>query len=179
MISVYFLLIIGVLIRDLKDIEFYKKMRKFIFINIFIFVFVFIFVFIIIGVLGGSVGRWLSGYIKIMNKIGGVIIIIMGLNLIGLLNLNFVFLNKYSVDNIKIIFRYFIIFLIGLFFVIVCFYCIGLILYFMLIYIIIIKSVLVGMMIMFLFFLGFVILYLLVGYYFFYVINVIKRVKKF
>lgn len=62
MISVYFSLITGVSIRDLKDIELHRKMRKFILINTFIFVFAFTLVFTIAGALGGSVGRWLSGY---------------------------------------------------------------------------------------------------------------------
>lgn len=179
MISVYFSLITGVSIRDLKDIELHRKMRKFILINTFIFVFAFTLVFTIAGALGGSVGRWLSGYTTIMNKIGGGITIIMGLNLIGLLNLNFSSLNKHSADNIKTSSRYLTTFLIGLFFAIVCSHCIGPILYSMLIYTTTTKSASAGMTIMFLFSLGLAIPYFLVGYYLPLAINAIKRVKKF
>lgn len=179
MISVYFSLITGVSIRDLKDVELHKKMRKFILINTFIFVFAFTLVFTIAGGLGGSVGRWLSSYNSIMNRIGGIITITMGLNLIGLLNLNFSFLNKYSVDNIKTYSRYLTTFLIGLFFAIVCSHCIGPILYSMLIYTTTTKSALVGMKIMFLFSLGLAIPYLLVGYYLPRAISATKRIKKF
>ncbi len=179
MISVYFSLITGVSVRDLKDIEVHKRMRKFILINTFIFVSAFTLVFTIAGALGGSIGRWLSGYTTIMNKIGGAITIIMGLNLIGLLNLNFSFLNKYSADNIKTSSRYFTTFLIGLFFAIVCSHCIGPILYSILIYTTTTKSAFAGMTIMLLFSLGLAIPYLLVGYYLPHAINAIKRAKKF
>jgi len=179
MISVYFSLITGVSIRDLKDIELHKQMRKFILINTFIFVLAFTLVFTAAGGLGGSVGRWLNGYITIMNRIGGAIIIAMGLNLIGLLNFNFSFLNKYDVNNIKTSSRYLTTFLIGLFFAIVCSHCIGPILYSLLIYTTTTKSALVGMKIMFVFSSGLAIPYLLVGYYLPKTISAIKRIKKY
>ncbi|EMT38815.1 cytochrome c-type biogenesis protein [Thermoanaerobacter thermohydrosulfuricus] len=179
MISVYFSLITGMSIKDLKDVEFHRAMRKFILINTFVFVLAFTIVFTLVGGLSGTIGKWLSSYISIMNVIGGILIIAMGLNLIGLINLNFSFLSKYSAHEIKTSSRYLTTFLIGLFFAIVCSHCIGPVLYSMLIYTATTGSALIGIKTMFLFSIGLAVPYLLVGYYMPEAIKVIKKTKKY
>ncbi|MDA8234388.1 MAG: sulfite exporter TauE/SafE family protein [Clostridia bacterium] len=168
MISVYFTLITGLSIDELEGVD-RTALRKSIFIKTMLFVLAFIIVFTLAGGAAGQVGKVLQQQMWVFNLVGGLFITLLGLKMMGLLNLAFVEklnLERYISINkgmLKGRNQYLTAFLVGLFFALACSHCIGPTLYSVLIAAGAAGSTSGGMLVMFLFSIGLAIPYLLVA----------------
>ena len=168
MISVYFTLITGLSIDELEVVD-RAALRKSIFIKTLLFVLAFTIVFTLAGGAAGQVGKVLQQQMWVFNLVGGLFITLLGLKMMGLLNLAFVEklnLEKYISVNkgmLKGRNQYLTAFLVGLFFALACSHCIGPTLYSVLIAAGATGSSSGGMAVMLLFSVGLAIPYLLVA----------------
>jgi cytochrome c-type biogenesis protein len=89
LIPSYISYITGISFKDLTELTDRGKIRKTTFINSFLFVAGFSFIFILLGASSSSIGRLFFQYRDIVRIAGGILIILFGLFVAGILNLNF------------------------------------------------------------------------------------------
>lgn len=162
MITVYFTTITGLSIEELKNIK-DKKIKLNVISSTFAFILAFTIVFTIAGGTAGWIASLFKNYLYLLNIIGGIFVILFGLNLLGVININFKSINLPENKIFGIKTGTFKAFLIGLFFAFACSHCIGPILYSILIYAGSTGSAASGMLIMFIFSIGLAVPYILVG----------------
>lgn len=160
-------MITGQSIDNLK-LETSTFLRRRILISTALFVLGFTIVFTLAGAVAGTVGKWLGESVFYLNIIGGLFVILIGLQMTEVFKLKglekVLSLQKHIDFNLSVKSQYITAFLVGLVFAIACSYCIAPTLYSVLIYAGTTGSVSQGMLLMFLFSIGLAIPYLLVGY---------------
>ena len=179
MIMVYLSLITGLTTDELVRKQDHGTIRRNVVINTILFVIGFSLIFILAGSAAGFAGSFLRDYADIMTKVGGILIILMGLHVLGVLNLSFIsrFSPNRDPSSVNPI-GYFGSFLVGVFFAIFCSHCIAPTLYSMLIFAGTTSSVQSGALIMALFSLGLAVPYLIVALGITSALEHIERVKK-
>ncbi|KUO76922.1 MAG: hypothetical protein APF77_21630 [Clostridia bacterium BRH_c25] len=183
MITVYFSLITGMSVEDLKKKEKSKALRLKIIINTFLFIAAFTVVFSAAGAASGKVSSFINENTAVFNIIGGIMVIFLSLKLFGFFNA--MSLKIKALERLSERFKgnasasYVTTFLVGIFFAIACSHCIGPLLYSMLIFAGNTSSSYTGMAVMFMFSMGLAVPYLLVGAAFGKSINFITRILKY
>lgn len=183
MITVYFSLITGMSVDDLKRIGKSKTVRLKIIINTLLFIAAFTIVFSIAGAASGKVARFIKENIIVFNILGGTMVIFLALKLLGFFKV--VSFRVKALDDIFDKFKakasasYLTTFLVGIFFAVACSHCIGPLLYSMLIFAGSTGSAYTGMAVMFMFSMGLAIPYLLMGIAFGKSINLLKKSQKY
>lgn len=166
MITVYFSLITGLSIDELEKVDDRGMLARSVFIKTVLFVLAFTVVFTLAGGAAGEVGRLFKQKLWIINAIGGIFIILLGLKTMGVLKL--AWLDKinphrhYEMKN-PVRNKYLTAFLVGLFFAVACSHCIAPTLYSILILAGGAGSPAMGMTAMFFFSVGLAIPYLIVA----------------
>lgn len=183
MITVYFSVITGMSVKDLKAVEKSKAVRLKILINTLLFIAAFTIVFSIAGAASGKAARFIKENIVIFNVLGGVMVIFLALKLLG-----FFKALSFRIKPLEDLFDrfkarassgYLTTFLVGIFFAVACSHCIGPLLYSMLIFAGNTGSAYAGMTVMFMFSMGLAIPYLLLGIAFGRSIDFLKKSKKY
>ncbi len=180
MIIVYLTAITGLSVEELAGLHKRTGLRRHVLFSSIAFVLAFSFVFILLGGTAGFIGNFfsqtISNYSKLMELIGGLFFILFGLQFLGVL-IKFNFLqglkNKIqekiplsSLRNENGFLNIIGIFLIGLFFAIVCSHCFGYVFYPLLVTTAASSSVTVGLLNLFFFSFGLGIPFILVGLFF-------------
>ncbi|KXS37613.1 MAG: cytochrome c-type bioproteinis protein [Candidatus Frackibacter sp. T328-2] len=180
MLTVYFTLITGLSLDELKSNNIQSDMKRHVIINTLLFIAAFTLIFTLMGGVAGAIGNILKTKMRYFNLIGGIFVIILALRMMGLIRLSFLnkfnLRNKISIDNIPTGYKYLSTFLVGVFFAIVCSHCIGATLYSMLI--LTGASTTNGSLVMLFFSFGLAIPYFLVGLAFHRVVPIIERLGK-
>lgn len=182
MITVYFSVITGMPVKKLKDTgKGYKKQLS-ILINTLLFILAFTLVFTIAGGAAGEAAKFLNKNIRIFNVIGGVAVILLSLNMLGIFKLNLIKMpeleNYLSRVKTSTRARYVTTFLTGVFFAVACSHYIGPILYSMLIFAGSTSSIYGGMLIMFMFSMGPAIPFLIAGLFMGRVASLLRKTSK-
>ncbi|MGE5633047.1 MAG: cytochrome c biogenesis CcdA family protein [Caulobacteraceae bacterium] len=183
MITVYFSLITGMSVKDLKNAAKSKAIKLKVIINTFLFVAAFTIIFTAAGAASGKAAGFIKENIAIFNIIGGIMVILLALKMLGFFST--ISLNLKAMENIFDRFKanaaasYLTTFLVGIFFAVACSHCIGPLLYSMLIFAGSTGSSHTGMLVMFMFSMGLAIPYLLLGAAFGRSFNLIKRILKY
>lgn len=166
MLSVYFSLISGQSFRDLRDLSAAEAIRKGVLKSTLGFIAGFTLVFTAAGAAAGQVGSLLERSMGVLNLVGGVFVIVIGLMMVGLLPqdlLQRLTLRHRDMDAAPPGPRVWSSFLVGLFFAVACSHCIAPTLYSVLIYAGTTGSPITGALLMTAFSLGLAIPYLLSG----------------
>lgn len=183
MITVYFSLITGMSVEELKEAGKSKVVRVKIIINTLLFITAFTLVFTLAGAASGKAADFTKDNIYVFNIIGGILVIFLALKLFGLF--------KAATFRIKALdglfdrfkanasTRYITTFLVGIFFAVACSHCIGPLLYSMLIFAGSTGSSYTGMAVMFMFSIGLGVPYLLVGTAFGKSMGILKKIRKY
>ena len=183
MITVYFSLITGMSVEDLRKKGKSKAIRLKIIINTLLFIAAFTIVFSAAGAASGKAASFIKENVIIFNIIGGIMVIFLALKLLGFFNAISLRINALDglSNSIKAnaALSYLTTFLVGIFFAIACSHCIGPLLYSMLIFAGSTGSTYTGMAVMFMFSMGLAVPYLLVGIAFGKSINFITRMMKY
>lgn len=183
MITVYFSLITGMSVEELKNSAKSKAVRVKIIINTLLFIAAFIIVFSAAGAASGKVANIIKENVIAFNVLGGILVIFLALKLFGFFST--ISLRIKSIESLFDRFKanaaasYITTFLVGIFFAIACSHCIGPLLYSMLIFAGNTGSSYTGTAVMFMFSIGLAIPYILVGAAFGKSINLIKRMLKY
>ncbi|HYE10339.1 MAG TPA: cytochrome c biogenesis protein CcdA [Patescibacteria group bacterium] len=183
MITVYFSLITGMSVEELKEKGKSKAIQLKIIINTLLFIAAFTIVFSVAGTASGKVVSLIKENVIILNIIGGIMVIFLALKLLGLFNAISLKIN--ALEGITDRFKgnatssYFATFLVGIFFAIACSHCIGPLLYSMIIFAGNTGSSYTGMTVMFMFSMGLAVPYLLLGALFGKSINIINKIMKY
>ncbi|AYO31007.1 cytochrome C biogenesis protein [Biomaibacter acetigenes] len=162
MVTVYFSLITGMSIKELKS-ALPAELKRRAFINTLFFVLAFTIVFTLAGGMSGKIAGFFKGNIGILNIIGGIFISLVGLNMLGILKLPSLHMNMDIPDGKLPPLGYARSFFLGLFFAIACSHCIGPTLYSFLLIAGTLSAAKQGMMLMFIFSLGLAIPYLILS----------------
>lgn len=183
MITVYFSLITGMSVEELKEAGKSKYVRLKIIINTLLFIMAFTIVFTLAGAASGKVASFIKNNIGIFNVIGGIFVIFLALKLMGLfkkVSFRIRGLNDlFDRFRAKASTSYITTFSVGIFFAIACSHCIGPLLYSMLIFAGSTGSFYSGMAVMFMFSIGLGVPYLLLGIAFGKSIGILKRIQKY
>lgn len=183
MITVYFSLITGMSVEELKKTVKNKAVRFNIIINTLLFIAAFTIVFTLAGAASGRIAGFIKENVVIFNVLGGIMVIFLALKMLGMFD-------KISLE-IKVLdglferfkanasTRYLTTFLVGIFFAIACSHCIGPLLYSMLIFAGSTGSLYTGMAVMFMFSMGLALPYLLLGIAFGKSMGIIKKLQKY
>lgn len=183
MITVYFSLITGMSVEEMKNSDKSKAVRVKIIINTLLFIAAFTIVFSAAGAASGKVANIIKENVIAFNVLGGISVIFLALKLFGFFST--ISLRIKSIESLFDRFKanaaasYITTFLVGIFFAIACSHCIGPLLYSMLIFAGNTGSSYTGMAVMFMFSIGLAIPYILVGAAFGKSINLIKRMLKY
>lgn len=180
MLSVYFSLLTGLSTDELAG-DTSARTKRMVIINTFLFVAGFTLVFTLAGWFAGQIGRALPGALPVLNVVGGVFVILLGLKTAGLLNLAWferMVLGHIELTKMPVKYRYLSSFLVGLFFAVACSHCIAPTLYSILLYAGTTGSPVLGAQMMLAYSVGLAIPYILVGYSFSSAIAAIKKAKK-
>ncbi|WHH60003.1 cytochrome c biogenesis protein CcdA [Petroclostridium sp. X23] len=183
MITVYFSLITGKPISELKDGNKRMSTQLHIFINTLLFIAAFTLVFTIAGGTAGQAAKFLNRNIRIFNVLGGIMVIFLSLKMLGFFG--WISLRSKTVEKIFDASRlstraqYLTTFLVGIFFAIACSHCIGPLLYSMLIFAGSTGSAANGIVIMFSFSMGLAIPYLIVGLTLERSIKILRKISKY
>lgn len=181
MITVYLTLITGMTMEELTFAENKVSIKKDIIIDTALFILGFGIIFTLAGGAAGFVGKFLRSYTAILNQIGGVLVIFLGLHLAGIFKLKFLnrlnLAKKFHLSKKPV--GYVGSFLVGIFFAIVCSHCIGPLLYSLLIYAGTTGSVYQGMAGLALFSAGLAVPYLITALAITAVLDYLERLKKF
>lgn len=178
MLSVYFSLISGQSFRNLRDLTAVDAIRKGVLKSTLAFIAGFALVFTLAGAMAGQVGSLLERSIGVLNIVGGVFVIALGLMMIGLLPqdlLQRLTLRHRDMEDAPPGPRIWSSFLVGLFFAVACSHCIAPTLYSVLIYAGTTGSPVAGAVLMAAFSLGLAIPYLLSGLFLGSTIKLLKR----
>lgn len=183
MLGVYFSLITGLTVSELKAATLDATLRRRVMKNTVAFVAGFSLVFIAAGALAGELGSILGKWQGILNILGGTMVLILALKMLGVFELGF--LNKlhwepafFEKVRTKATHNAWYSFIVGLLFSVACSHCIAPTLYSILALAGSTQSSATGMVMMFFFSLGLSIPYLLTGLSFNKVIQVLKRVRR-
>jgi cytochrome c-type biogenesis protein len=84
----YISFVTGISFEELSDNNSEKEIKKTIFVNSMMFIFGFSMVFVSLGASASFLGQLIITYQDIIRKIGGVIIILLGVHIIGIINFN-------------------------------------------------------------------------------------------
>lgn len=126
MIIVYLTTITGLSLRQLHS----HSVRKILFLRTLAFIASFTIVFTIVGAIAGTLGNLLSSYFSLMTTLTGLLFLFLGLKSLGLLNLPHLPLKiPKSLRTSDGSLSYVGVFLVGLFFALVCSHCISLTLF--------------------------------------------------
>ena len=183
MISVYFSLITGMSIKELKKEEKSKAVRSKIIINTLLFIAAFTIVFSVAGAASGKVSEFIRENVMVFNILGGIMVIFLALKLLGLFKA--ISFRIKVLDDLFDWFKmnasagYITTFMVGIFFAIACSHCIGPLLYSMLIFAGSTGSSQIGMLVMFMFSIGLGTPYLLMGIAFGKSMGILKRIQKY
>lgn len=183
MITMYFSLITGMSVEELKETGKSKAIRLKIIINTLLFILAFTIVFTLAGAASGKAASFIKDNIGVFNVLGGIFVIFLALKLFGLFKA--VSFSIKALDNLfdrfkkKASTRYLTTFLVGIFFAVACSHCIGPLLYSMLIFAGSMGSSYTGMAVMFMFSIGLGVPYLLIGIAFGKSLGVLKRIQKY
>ncbi len=183
MITVYFSLITGMSVEELKKTGKNKAVRLKVIINTLLFIAAFTLVFSAAGAASGKVSNFIKDNVAIFNTIGGIMVIFLALKLLGFFKT--ISLKIKALEDLFDRFKanaaasYLTTFLVGIFFAIACSHCIGPLLYSMLIFAGNTGSSYTGMAVMFMFSMGLAVPYLLIGAAFGKSINFITRIMKY
>ncbi len=165
MLGVYLALITGMTLDQLKTIDLNRQLQNSLIIKTIFFVLGFGLIFTLAGGLAGFVGQLFQKYTIWLGRAGGLVIVLFGLQLSGLIKLNFLsrvrLFPSLSIKNLEN--QTVAPFLIGIFFAVVCSHCIGPLLYSILIYAGLTGSATQGMLSMAMFSAGLAIPYLLIA----------------
>ena len=179
MITVYLSLITGISAERLLKMDTLTRFRKGILINTLFFILGFTLVFTLAGSAAGFVGKLLKDYIRIMEIIGGIFVILFGFHLAGIFKLNFVkkikFFPEWNIGKKPL--GLFGALLVGFFFALVCSHCIGPMLYSTLIYSGILASPKLGALSMFSFSIGLAIPYLFTAVFLSFTLDKLKKTR--
>ncbi|MFZ7104025.1 MAG: cytochrome c biogenesis CcdA family protein [Peptococcaceae bacterium] len=178
MLAVYFSMITGLSLKELRNLPSDKKLRKYIIGNTLMFVLAFTVVFTLAGGAAGLIAGFLTTYGRYFEFLGGSLVILLGLNMLGIIKLNFVNSCNMSEKKSKFGSGYLSSFVVGLIFAVACSHCIGPVLYSILIMAGSLGSVSNGMLVMFLFSSGLAIPYLIAGLYMDKIIKIIHKTHK-
>ncbi|MEZ0536850.1 cytochrome c biogenesis CcdA family protein [Caldicellulosiruptoraceae bacterium PP1] len=183
MITVYFSLITGMSVDELKKVNKNNAIRLKIIINTLLFIAAFTIVFSAAGAASGKILGFIKENTVIFNTVGGITVIFLALKLFGLfkaisfrIKLLEDLFDKFKVNASA---SYITTFVVGLFFAIACSHCIGPLLYSMLIFAGNMGTSYAGMVVMFFFSMGLAIPYLLIGIAYGKSIGVIKKILKY
>lgn len=166
MLSVYFSLISGQSFRSLRDLSAVEAVRKGVLKSTLGFIAGFALIFTAAGALAGQVGSLLERSLGLLNIVGGVFVIALGLTMIGLLPrdlLQRLTLRHRDLEEAPPGPRAWSSFLVGLFFAVACSHCIAPTLYAVLVYAGSTGSPVTGAVLMAAFSLGLAVPYLLAG----------------
>lgn len=185
MITVYFSLITGMSVEELKKAGKSKTVRLKIIVNTLLFIAAFTIVFTLAGAASGKIANFIKDNVGIFNILGGILVIFLALKLFGFFKavsfrikaLDDLF-DRFK-ENVSSRYRYLTTFLVGIFFAVACSHCIGPLLYSMLIFAGSMGSSYTGMAVMFMFSIGLGIPYLLMGIAFGKSMGMLKRIQKY
>lgn len=178
MLSVYFSMITGLSLKELKNLSSDRSLKKYVLGNTLMFVLAFTIVFTLAGGAASLLADFLGKYGRYFDIIGGILVIFLGLNMFGIFKFNF--LDKCNMPEKKAKRGgYFSSFIVGLIFAVACSHCIGPVLYSILIMAGSMGSVTNGMLVMFIFSIGLAIPYIFAGLYMDKIIKVIHKTNKF
>jgi len=183
MLGVYFSLITGQTISELKEAQLNQEIRVRVFKNTLAFVVGFSLVFVAAGALAGELGAILEKWQGFLNILGGTVILVLALKLLGVFALPFLakiawepaFFKKLRTKATRSPWSAF---MVGLLFSIACSHCIAPTLYSIIAVAGATRSTTNGMLVMLMFSLGLAIPYILTGLAFNRVIKVLKRLRK-
>jgi len=178
MLSVYFSMITGLSLKELRNLPADKNLKKYVLGNTLMFVLAFTIVFTLAGGAAGYIAGFMTKYGRYFELFGGALVIVLGLNLIGVLKLNFLKSCNMPEKRAKFGSGYLSSFIVGLIFAIACSHCIGPVLYSILIMAGSLGSVTNGMLVMFLFSVGLAIPYIIAGLYMDKIIKIIHKTNK-
>lgn len=180
MITVYLSLITGISAERLLQMGTLTRLRKGILINTLFFILGFTIVFTLAGGAAGFIGKVLQKYLRVMEIIGGIFVILFGLHLAGIFKLNFIqkvkFFPKWNVERKPV--GIFGALLVGFFFALVCSHCIGPMLYSTLIYSGILATPKLGAISMLSFSLGLAIPYILTAVFLTFTLDKLKKGRR-
>lgn len=183
MLGVYFSLITGQTISELKEANQNQEIRRRVLKNTLSFVAGFSLVFVVAGALAGQLGSILERWQSFLNFLGGTVILILALKLLGVFDLPFLaktawepaFFSKLRTKAARSPWSAFVV---GLLFSIACSHCIAPTLYSIIAVAGATRSTTDGMLVMLMFSIGLAIPYILTGLAFNRVINILKRLRK-
>jgi len=178
MLSVYFSMITGLSLKELRNLPSDKNLKKYVLGNTLMFILAFTIVFTLAGGAAGLMAGFLTKYGRYFEFLGGIMVIVLGLNLIGIIKLGFVNSCNMPENKAKFGSSYLSSFVVGLIFAVACSHCIGPVLYSILIMAGSLGSVSNGMLVMFLFSVGLAIPYIVAGLYMDKIIKIIHKTHK-
>ncbi|NJD02066.1 MAG: cytochrome C biogenesis protein [Ruminiclostridium sp.] len=182
MITVYFGVITGIPADELKKTGKGYKRQIGILVNTILFILAFTLVFTVAGGVAGETAKFINMNINIFNMVGGVAVILLSLNMLGIAGFNLInmpklenFLSRVKTSTHA---KYITTFFVGVFFAVACSHCIGPILYSMLIFAGSTGSIYGGMLVMFMFSMGLAIPFLMAGLFMGRIINLLQKTAK-
>ncbi|KJS21139.1 MAG: cytochrome C biogenesis protein [Clostridiaceae bacterium BRH_c20a] len=178
MLSVYFSMITGLSLKELRNLPSDKNLKKYVLGNTLMFILAFTIVFTLAGGAAGLMAGFLTKYGRYFEFVGGTLVIILGLNLVGIIKLSFINSCNMPGDKAKFGSGYLSSFVVGIIFAVACSHCIGPVLYSILIMAGSLGSVTNGMLVMFLFSIGLAIPYIVAGLYMDKIIKLIHKTHK-
>jgi cytochrome c-type biogenesis protein len=162
MVTVYFSIITGMSVEDLKSVQ-SRRLKKKILANTLFFIAAFTLVFTLAGGASSTIGSLIKKNIGVLNVFGGAFIILFGLRMLGLTTMRPFHIN-HKLLNLKLPpVGYLRAFLVGIFFAVACSHCIGPTLYSFLMLAGTMTAAGQGMMLMFIFSIGLAIPYLVLA----------------
>lgn len=183
MITVYFSLITGMSVEELKKAGKTKAVKLKVINNTLLFIAAFTIVFSAAGAVSGRVAGFVKANVPVFNILGGIMVIFLALKMFGLFDaVSFrikVLENLFDKLKKKASAGYITTFLVGIFFSIACSHCIGPLLYSMLIFAGNTGSSFTGMLVMFMFSMGLAVPYFIVGAVFGKSIILVKKAMKY
>ena len=182
MLGVYFSLITGLTVSELKEVRLDREIRMRVVKNTLAFVAGFGLVFVAAGALAGKLGAILGRGQGLLNFVGGTVILILALKLLGVFDLPFLAKTAwepaiFAEIRTRATRSAWSAFVVGLLFAIACSHCIAPTLYSIIAVAGATKSTASGMLVMLMFTLGLAIPYILAGLAFNRVIQVLKRLR--
>ena len=90
MLSVYFSMITGLSLKELRNLPSDKNLKKYVLGNTLMFILAFTIVFTLAGGAAGLMAGFLTKYGRYFEFVGGTLVIILGLNLVGIIKLSFI-----------------------------------------------------------------------------------------
>lgn len=181
MLTVYFTLITGLSLDDLKASAHAPELRRRVVVNTLAFILGFGIIFTLAGGFAGQLGSLLGKWFKVLNILGGVMVLILALKLLGVFKLSFLEKLHWEPD----VFRKFrsrtpvVAFLVGLLFAFACSHCIAPTLVSILLLAGATKSAATGMLVMLVFSVGLGIPYFVTGLGFSRVIGKLRATRRY